>query len=93
MALVLPMDLDHVLLDPRSVFKEPAEVLSLEDLDATRKRQILERWRHDALELQTADDEAMSGGEEPMMQRVLDALNELERQTGSGAPHTRSTAG
>ena len=90
MALVAPMDLDHVLLDPRSVFKEPAEVLSLEDLDATRKRQILERWRHDALELQTADDEAMSGGEEPMMQRVNDALLELERQTGVGAPHKRT---
>ena len=93
MAAIPPIDLDHVLLDPRSVFKEPIEVLSRADLDATRKRQILERWRHDALELQTADDEAMSGGEEPMMQRVLDALNELERQTGSGAPHTRSTAG
>ena len=35
----------------------------------------------------------MSGGEEPMMQRVLDALNELERQTDSGAPHKRSTTG
>jgi hypothetical protein len=72
------------------VFNEPAEVLSLEDLDATRKRQILERWRHDALELQTAADEAMSGGEEPMMQRVNDALLELERQTGVGASHKRS---
>ena len=90
MAAIPPIDLDHVLLDPRSVFKEPAEVLARADLDATRKREILERWRHDALELQTADDEAMSGGEEPMMQRVLDALNELERQTGVAAPHKRS---
>ena len=71
------------LLDPRSVFKEPAEVLARADFDATHKRQILERWRHDALELQTADDEAMGGGEEPMMQRVLDALNGLERQTAA----------
>jgi hypothetical protein len=68
---------------------EPAEVLACSDLAATCKRQILERWRHDALELQTADDEAMSGGEEPMMQRLLDALNELERQTG--APRKRGT--
>jgi hypothetical protein len=28
-----------------------------------------------------------------MMQRVLDALNELERQTDSGAPHKRSITG
>ena len=88
MATAPPIDLDHVLLDPRSVFKEPAEVLSRADLDATRKREILERWRHDALELQTADDEAMGGGEEPMMQRVLDALNQLNRQ--AAAPHKRS---
>ena len=93
MATARLIDLDHVLLDPRSVFKEPAEVLARADLDAARKRQILERWRHDALELQTADDEAMGGGEEPMMQRVLDALNELERHTDSGAPHKRSITG
>ena len=89
MAAIPPIDMDHVLLDPRSVFKEPAEVLARTDLDAVRKRQILERWRHDALELQTAD-EAMSGGEAPMMQRVNDALLELERQTGVAAPHNRS---
>lgn len=93
MTTVTPIELDHVLLDPRSVFKEPAEVLARSDLDTARKREILERWRHDALELQTADDEAMRGGEEPMMQRVNDALHELERQTGIGAPHKRSITG
>lgn len=84
------VDLDHALLDPRSVFREPAEVLACADLDAASKREILERWRHDALELQTADDEAMGGGEVPMMQRVNDALLELERQTGVAAPHKRT---
>jgi len=90
MAMAGPVDFDHVLLDPRSVFNEPAEVLACADLDAARKRQILERWRHDALELQTADDEGMGGGEQPMMQRVNDALVELERQTGVKAEHKRS---
>ena len=65
MATATPIDLDHVLLDPRSMFKKPAEVLACADLDAGRKREILERWRHDAFELQTADDEAVSGGEAP----------------------------
>jgi hypothetical protein len=91
MATVTPIDVDHALLDPRSVFKEPAEVLACAELDAPHKRQILERWRHDALELQTADDEGMGGGEAPMMQRVNDALLKLERQTGVGAPDQRST--
>jgi hypothetical protein len=40
MAVAPPIDLDHVLLDPRSVFKEPAEVLARADLDATHKSQI-----------------------------------------------------
>ena len=90
MAAIPQIDQDHVLLDPRSVFKEPAEVLARADLDAARKREILERWRHDALELQTADDEAMSGGEAPMLQRVNDALLALERLTGVAAPHKRN---
>lgn len=90
MATASPIDFDHVLSDPRSVFGEPAEVLACADLDATRKRQILERWRHDALELQTAEGEGMGGGEQPMMQRVNDALVELERQTGVKAAHKRS---
>ena len=87
---ITSFDLDHALLDPRSVFREPAEVLACADLDAASKREILERWRHDALELQTAADEAMGGGEAPMMQRVNDALLELERQTGVRAPHKRT---
>ena len=87
MAAVPPIALDHALLDPRPVFEEPAEMPARAEPDATHERQILERWRHDALELQTADDEAMSGGEEPTMQRVLGALLELERQTG--AQHKR----
>jgi hypothetical protein len=82
MATGQPIDFDHALLDPRAVFAQPADVLACAELDTARKRQILERWRHDALELQTADDEAMSGGEEPMLQRVLEALRELTRQTG-----------
>ena len=51
------------------------------------KRQILECWHQDALELQAADDEAMSGGEEPMLKRVLDAIRTL------GAPDRRPAAG
>jgi hypothetical protein len=68
-------------LDPRGVLKEPIEVLACADLDAVHKRQILECWRQDAPELRAAADEAMSGGEEPMLKRVLDASRTLERQT------------
>jgi hypothetical protein len=72
---------ERALVDPRAVFEEPIEVLACADLDAAHMRQILECWHQDALELQAADDEAMSGGEEPMLKRVLDAIRTLERHT------------
>ena len=42
MATARPIDFERALVDPRSVFKEPIEVLASADLDAARKRQILE---------------------------------------------------
>ena len=83
MVTARPINVERALVDPRAVFKEPIDVLACEDLDAAHKRQILECWRQDALELQTADDASMSGGGEPMLKRVLDASRTLERQTGA----------
>jgi hypothetical protein len=87
MVTVRPINVERALVDPRAVFKEPIEVLACADLDAAHKRQILECWRQDALELQAADDEAMSGGEVPMLKRALDAIRTL------GAPELRPAAG
>jgi hypothetical protein len=87
MAIATPINVERALVDPRAVFKEPIEVLACADLDAAHKRQILECWRQDALELQAADDEAMSGGEVPMLKRALDAIRTL------GAPELRPAAG
>jgi hypothetical protein len=83
MIMARAIDYDHALLDPRAVFKEPREVLACAELDPAQKRRILECWRHEAMELQTADDEAMSGGEEPMLNRVQEALRALEREAAS----------
>jgi hypothetical protein len=87
MVIATPINVERALVDPRAVFKEPIEVLACADLDAAHKRQILECWRQDALELQAAEDEAMSGGEEPMLKRVLDAIRTL------GAPDRRPATG
>jgi hypothetical protein len=83
-----PINVERALVDPRAVFKEPIEVLAC-DLDAAHKRQILECWRQDALELQAADDEAMSGGEEPMLKRVLDAIRTLGARQTDAQPLAR----
>lgn len=83
MVTARPINVERALVDPRAVFKEPICARSR----CRHKRQILECWRQDALELQAAADEAMSGGEEPMLKRVLDAIRTL------GAPDRRPAAG
>jgi hypothetical protein len=67
---------ERALHDPRAVFAEPKEVLADRDLSADQKHAVLESWRQDALRL------SASGGEDAMLQRVCDALRELEQQTG-----------
>ena len=87
MVTVRPINVERALVDPRAVFKEPIEVLACANLDDAHKRLTLACWRQDALALQAADDVAMSGGEEPMRKRVLDAIRTL------GAPAPRPAAG
>ena len=73
---------EQALHDPRAVFGEPEEVPADQDLTADQKHAILESWRQDALRLSASEGENMAGGEETMLQRVCDALCELEQQTG-----------
>jgi hypothetical protein len=73
---------ERALHDPRAVFAEPKEVLADRDLSADQKHAVLESWRQDALRLSASEGESMAGGEEAMLQRVCDALRELEQQTG-----------
>ena len=73
---------ERALHDPRAVFGEPKEVLAHQDLTADQKHAILENWRHDALRLSASEGENMAGGEEAMLQRVCDALRELEQRAG-----------
>ena len=73
---------EQALHDPRAVFDEPKAVLADRDLTADQKHAVLESWRQDALRLSASEGENMAGGEEAMLQRVCDALRELEQQTG-----------
>jgi hypothetical protein len=90
MTTIKGFEYDLALSDPRRIFGEPGSVLSHPDLDTQQKREILESWRQDAVRLSEAEQENMGGGEEPMLQRVNDALLELERRTGVGAAHKRT---
>lgn len=80
--------------DPESVYGTPERVLTDPRLDREGKRAILKAWERDARALARAADEAMSGGEENMLDRVLEALRAVsagERAdedpvTGVGGP-------
>ena len=71
------IDFDDALRDPSSAFDEPKDVLSDDRLSRDQKIRLLEQWKYDAAELEVADDENMSGGEESMSRRVSLALSEL----------------
>lgn len=70
-------DIDKALLDPTSVFKAPEDVLKALDITREQKIEILRRWEYDARELQVADDESMTGGNNNLLQRVLESLSAL----------------
>lgn len=72
------MDIEKALLDPTGVFSRPEEVLAEMSLSRDQKIKILRRWEYDARELQVADDENMGGGAPSVLDRVLEALHQLE---------------
>ena len=67
------IDYDRALLSPASVFKSPTDVLKERSLSMRQKKEILNRWEHDARLLQTASDENMTGGERSNLEQVQEA--------------------
>lgn len=68
------------LLDPTAVFQQPEEILIDHTLTRDQKIQILERWKYDAVLMQTASGENMTGGENDCLDRILRCLEHLHRQ-------------
>lgn len=66
-------------IDPTQVFTRPEEVLARDDFTREEKITILQRWRYDALELEVAAEENMSGEDESrnILQRIITALMDL----------------
>ncbi len=52
------IDVNKAMLDPTSVFKDPQEVVSIDELNRDRKIEILHRWEYDAGQLEVAEEEA-----------------------------------
>jgi hypothetical protein len=74
-----PVDPAVSMDDPRSVFGTPDTVLD-SALSNDEKHAILMRWLEDEKALLRASSEGMSGGEQPMVQRVEQALETVESE-------------
>lgn len=71
------VDFEQALLDPAGTFGEPQAVLRDDDLSREQKKEILERWQHDAEELVVASGEGMPGGGENQLRKVGKALEAI----------------
>ena len=73
----IELDLDQAMLDPTSVFAGPEDVVASEEMTDAQKVEILRRWGYDALELEVAEEENMTGGEPDILDRVIKALEAM----------------
>lgn len=68
---------DTKKIDPSSTYSVPSDVLNDKTLSKDAKIQILREWYYDAVRLQEASAENMTGGEPDRLQSVSDALLKL----------------
>jgi len=60
-----------------STFATPEEVLNHDNLSREQKIKILRRWYYDASSVAVAEEEGMIGGDDLMVQRIVQALHQL----------------
>lgn len=76
---------EEIIKDPTIEFDSPRAVLEDRELTVIEKRRILESWVKDAELLSAADNENMSGGENPRLRETKLALAELEEAAGAAS--------
>ena len=72
--------LKQAILDPKSSFETPQEVMKTSHFSLDEKIVILKLWAYDAERLEVAQEENMSGTDEDMLKNVIDCLLILEKQ-------------
>ena len=74
---------ERALSNPSAIFDAPQQVLHAK-MTFDEKKAILSRWKEDAMQLQKAADENMTGGEPSRLEEIVDALKVLERASNAG---------
>ncbi len=81
---VIMFRINETITDPKKLFREPHHVLENKELSVQEKISILEDWKLDLIELQTATEENMSArGQETDavaddLQAVIEALRLIQ---------------
>lgn len=75
--MVTREEYQEMLKDPKRHFSRPDDVLKARSLDEQQKLEVLKAWQVDATELQVATQENMGGGEQDLLDEVVNALGRL----------------
>jgi hypothetical protein len=78
------IDLEKAKFAPQSVFDSPEAVEKHGELTDDQKIEILQRWYYDAAEIQVAQEEGMSSGEDNSDETLRRIVLALERLIGDG---------
>jgi hypothetical protein len=71
---------EQAKVSPTTVFESPKEVVATDDLTGREKTEVLAQWEADAIALQKATDEGMTGGEPPRLEDVKNAQTLLDEK-------------
>lgn len=74
-------------------FASPRDVVEDQTLSREAKLRLLTQWERDARELSVAEEEGMMGGEESMLGRVRQALQQLGADRGEPRRQTTKHGG
>jgi len=80
--------MDDIIEDPKVHFDTPDHVLKADRFNHDEKKKILQAWHEDALALERAKGEGMTGGARSWLHDVDDALEELENSNAVPPNHS-----
>ena len=70
-------DYDRALIAPEQVFKSPIDIVTTESMTPAQKLKILKHWEVNALDLQVATEESMTGPGNSRLGEIRKAINML----------------
>ena len=70
-------DYDRALIAPEQVFNSPMDIVTTESMTPEQKLKILKHWEANALDLQVATEESMTGPGNSRLGEIRKAINML----------------